>query len=155
MQDDKTKKKKVSSSSFFFFVALAIICIALVELLPSANARLASAVGLGGFMILGGAMHFAPSMMAFYLALMPPFFPFPEFLIYATGVLEAAAGACLFIDRSLGARLVFATLVIVYPANIWCAVSAEARRKSRIPTMFAYVRLPIQGIFLYWAYQLF
>ncbi len=45
-------------------------------------------------------------------------------------------------------------MVGIFPANIWGAVSTEAQRRSKIPAWFAWARLPMQAVFLYWAYAL-
>jgi len=148
----------VGLKEFFAFVGLALASISLVTLRPSEQSMLISSYALSAFMILAGLMHFNPNAMKLYRAIMPPFLPFPDLLIYITGVLEAGAGAYTLYNRSVGAQAVFGILLLIYPANIYCAVcfvSVKERLPVVMPLWFAWLRLPIQGVFLYWAYQLF
>ena len=111
---------------------------------------------LGVFFVFAGINHFLKPDM--YVALMPPFLPAPLFLVYASGVAEIVSGALLFIPRfaRLGAWGVFATLIAVYPANIYHAVvggiSDPALPETFANPAMAWGRLPIQFVLLAWAW---
>lgn len=54
-------------------------------------------VVFGVIFIAAGALHFARP--AYYVAVMPPYFPLPLFWVLLSGVLEIAGGAGLFLKR--------------------------------------------------------
>jgi hypothetical protein len=54
---------------------------------------------LGLFFTVGGAAHFVPSLLKFYLSMMPNILPAKVFLIYLSGVIEFVFGALLFFPK--------------------------------------------------------
>ena len=86
------------------------------------------------------------------IPIVPP--PLPAKLcVYASGVAELLGGLLLIANATAiyGAWLIIATLVAVFPANVYHAVSKEAQRRTKIGPPDVYVRLPIQLLFLAWA----
>lgn len=101
-------------------------------------------------------MHFVRP--AFYVALMPPFLPAPLVLVYLSGVAEIAVGLGLLIPRyrRLAAWGLIATLIAVFPANIYHA-SSGGLSDPALPASFAdptlaWARLPFQIVFIAWAW---
>jgi uncharacterized membrane protein len=107
-------------------------------------------------MISGGVMHFV--VPAFYVALVPPFLPVPFALVIASGVVEIAVGVMLVIPAvsRWGAWGIIATLIAVYPANIYHAVSGGLDHPDLPAAMssaaIAWGRLPLQLVLIAWAY---
>ena len=106
---------------------------------------------LGSIFILSGVLHFFKS--EFYLKLMPSFLPYPRELVYASGVAALVLGLLLiFFGRSRivswGAILY---LIAVFPANVHMALHPEIF--PTIPAWVSWVRLPFQGLLIYWAYR--
>ena len=62
-------------------------------------------------------------------------------------------GVCVLISRlrKIAGWGLVALLIGVYPANIYMAITPEAF--PDIPIAVLYFRLPLQFIFLYWAYS--
>ena len=90
----------------------------------------------------------------FYRPMMPPYLPADDFLIAASGVAEAVLGALLLWPPTceLGPRGELpALLVAVFPVNIYM-VQMRDTVFSSIPTWFLYLRLPLQGVLMFWAY---
>lgn len=113
--------------------------------------------GLVVFFTSAGVLHFV--MPAGYEALMPPQLPFPRALVYISGVVEIAFGLLLLAPRyrRWAAWGVIATLIAVYPANIYHAASGGLDHPD-LPASFAnpvtaWVRLPFQFLFILWAYR--
>ena len=84
---------------------------------------------------------------AFYLAIMPPGLPSPEWLNLLSGLAEIVLGVYVLEPRVrvLAAWGIIALLIAVYPANIHMALHPE-----RFPDMTAtalYLRLPLQFVF--------
>lgn len=108
------------------------------------------------FMILAGIMHFVRP--GFYQAMIPPMFPAPLALVYISGVFEIVFGVLLLIPRyrRIGAWGIVATLIAVYPANIYHALAGGLTHPDLPPAMqnakFAWARLPFQLVFLAWAW---
>jgi uncharacterized membrane protein len=111
---------------------------------------------LGVFFTLAGLNHFLKP--GFYAALIPPFLPAPMALVYASGVAEIACGVGLLVARwaRWAAWGAIATLVAIYPANIYHAASGGLRHPDLPEWMgdatMAWVRLPFQFVFIAWAF---
>lgn len=106
----------------------------------------------GLLFVCGGLYHFVNP--ALYLRMMPPFLPWHLFLVYLSGFFEVALGLLLFIPKY--ARLavwgLIALLVAVFPANVRMALDPELF--PGIPPLVLWLRLPLQAVFIFWAYRL-
>lgn len=98
------------------------------------------------FWAVAGAMHFVrPS---FYEAIVPP--PLQRYkreVAIASGIAELV-GALAVVPRRTrrsARRWLLATLLAVYPANVYMALEPE--RFRRIPRSLLWARLPLQGLF--------
>ena len=105
---------------------------------------------MSGLYILAGFFHFARP--TFYLRSMPPWVPYHSFWVYASGVVEIALGvALLFPSTQVGAAWGIILLLIgVFPANVYMYTSGKFRR---IPRFLLLLRLPLQLVLIWWAYQ--
>ena len=101
------------------------------------------------FMIGAGTMHFMSPQ--FYLKIMPPYLPFHLELVYLSGFFEFLFGVLLLVPRCsrLAAYGIFALLIAVFPANIFLYQHQELLPAS---PMVHFLRLPLQAVFLLWAY---
>ena len=89
----------------------------------------------------------------FYLSIMPPIFPMHFEAVVISGVLEIVGGIAVLkpsLRRAAGWGI-FVLLIAVYPANIYMALYPELF--PSIHSGFLYFRLPLQFLFLYWAYS--
>ena len=94
---------------------------------------------------------------AFFVAIMPPDLPGPEWLVLVSGLIEITLGVFLLEPRTrvLAAWGVIALLFAVFPANIHSAVqnigppSAEPGSGNAV---LNWVRLPFQAVFIAWAW---
>jgi len=81
-----------------------------------------------------------------FMKIVPRFLGHPRFWVYASGLVEATAGALMLSSdlatRRRGGMLAAATLVGVYPANIQMAV--DAGRPRSIRSWASRLRLPLQ-----------
>lgn len=102
------------------------------------------------FFVLAGLNHFRNP--DFYAKIMPPYLPWHLFLVYLSGFFEIALGVLLLIPRQghIAAWGLIALLVAVFPANIHMAVNAELY--PAISPAMLWVRLPLQGVLIAWAY---
>ena len=89
----------------------------------------------------------------FYLSIMPPIFPMHSEAVLISGVLEIVGGIAVLIPglRRAAGWGIFVLLIAVYPANIYMALYPELF--PSIHSGFLYFRLPLQFLFLYWAYS--
>jgi len=101
------------------------------------------------FMVGAGAMHFISA--DFYLNIMPPYLPLHLELVYLSGLCEIALGVLLLIPRfsRFAAWGIIALLVAVFPANIYVYQHQEV---LPAPPLIHFLRLPLQGVFILWAY---
>ena len=104
----------------------------------------------GPVMVAAGINHFVNP--DFYLKIVPDVLPAPEALVYLSGVAEIAGALGTMHPRTRrpAGWFLIATLVAVYPANIYMAV--EADRFASIPRWALLARLPLQFLFVYWVW---
>ena len=102
------------------------------------------------FYIVAGAAHFLKPDT--YLKIMPSYIPFPLAMVFLSGLAEIFLGLLLLFRKSqqLAAWGLIGLLIAVFPANLHMALHPELF--ADIPRWGLYVRLPLQGIFILWAY---
>jgi uncharacterized membrane protein len=102
------------------------------------------------FFLLAGLNHFR--LPDFYTKMIPPYLPFPLFLVYLSGAFEIVLGIALLVPRCrrVAAWGLIALLVAVFPANIHMAVNPEAFPAYSQAMLWA--RLPLQAVFVIWAF---
>ena len=107
--------------------------------------------GLSLFFIYFGIDHFINP--EFYLSIMPPAFPLHAEAVYISGFFEILGGISVLIAplRKIAGWGLVALLICVYPANIYMAITPEAFPEISIGLL--YFRLPLQFLFIYWAYS--
>ena len=111
---------------------------------PDGNASRA----LGGFFLIAGILHFTHTRQ--YEAIMPPWVPARQEMVYLSGAAEIAGalGALLPATRAPAGWWLTATLVAVFPANVHMALHPEG---YPIPPWLLWARLPLQGALVAWA----
>ncbi len=97
------------------------------------------------FYVVAGVAHF--TRRDFYVALVPPPLPWPVGIVIVSGVIEIGLGIALLVPqwRVAAAWGIIALLVAVFPANIYAAVAG-------IKGAGGYGRLPVQAVFIVWAW---
>lgn len=108
--------------------------------------RDAARVGLGIMFLFTASSHFSP-MKTDLAAMIPPPLTGALWVIYLTGVLEAAGGAGLLISRfkrpaAIGLSLL---LLAMFPANVYAALNGVELRGA--PASALWWRAPLQ---LFW-----
>lgn len=105
---------------------------------------------LAVFYIGAGLNHFISP--EFYMKIMPPYLPWPLFLVYLSGFFEVALGTLILIPRftRLAAWGLIALLIAVFPANIHMVLHTELY--PDIGPVLLWIRLPFQALFIAWAY---
>jgi uncharacterized membrane protein len=101
------------------------------------------------FMIVAGMMHFVNP--AFFLKAMPPYLPLHKELVLVSGVCEILLGILLLVPKTsrLAAWGIVALLIAVFPANLYVFQHQEI---LPAPPIVHLLRLPLQGVFILWAY---
>lgn len=102
------------------------------------------------FFVAAGLNHFINP--AFYLKIMPPYLPWPLFLVYLSGFFEVALGVLLLVPSFIRAAAwgLIALLVAVFPANIHMATNPELY--PDLSPLALWLRLPLQAVFIAWAF---
>ncbi|TGL75639.1 DoxX family membrane protein [Leptospira jelokensis] len=104
------------------------------------------------FYIFAGANHFfSPE---FYLEMMPDYLPFHELLNVTSGLSEITLGLLVLYERmrKLACFGIILLLLAIYPANINMLVEALEGKDFGFPIWALYARLPLQFLFIYWAW---
>ena len=117
--------------------------------LPTQWWRKFSLFGLSLFFIYFGIDHFINPEFS----IMPPAFPLHVEAVYISGFFEILGGISVLIAplRKIAGWGLVALLICVYPANIYMAITPEAFPEISIGLL--YLRLPLQFLFIYWAYS--
>jgi uncharacterized membrane protein len=112
---------------------------------------LAAKIFTGPGLILSGILHFA--IPKTYIAIVPESYPAKRELVYASGVTELAAGIGSLhpATRRAAGWLGILTMLGVYPANVQMALNPG--KYSQIPSAALWARLPLQGVFIWWIYE--
>ena len=111
--------------------------------------KAASKYLLAIFMITAGIMHFLNP--AFFQKIMPPYLPLHQELVLLSGIFEVLLGILLLIpqtSRKAGWGII-ALLIAVFPANLYLFQHQDIMPASPIIHL---LRLPLQGVFILWAY---
>ena len=100
-------------------------------------------------MISAGVLHFANP--EFFMRIMPPYLPFHSELVMVSGVCEILLGILLLVPQAsrFAAWGIFALLIAVFPANIHLYQHQDLMPAS---PFIHFLRLPLQGVFILWAY---
>ena len=100
-------------------------------------------------MIVAGTMHFVNP--AFFLKIKPPYLPLHNELVLLSGVCELLLGILLLVPACSrwAAWGIVALLIAVFPANLHVFQHQEL---LQAPPLVHLLRLPLQGIFILWAY---
>jgi uncharacterized membrane protein len=105
---------------------------------------------MAAFYLFAGIMHFRKPK--FFLRIVPPILPFKEAINYISGGAEIIFAILLMIPATtvIGAWGIIALLIAVFPANIYHLMAKGAGMK--VPIWGLWLRLPFQGVLIYWAY---
>lgn len=106
----------------------------------------------GPVMTLAGINHFV--MPKVYERIIPSGLPNPRMLVYVSGVLEILGGLGTLHPRTRrpAGWLLIATLVAVFPANVYMALNADDYPSIPGGQLSLIGRLPLQALFIYWVW---
>ncbi len=110
---------------------------------------------MAGFYVVGGFNHLMNP--DFYVAIVPPGLPSPEWLNVISGLAEIVLGVFLLEPRvrALAAWGIIALLIAIFPANVYVATANLGLPDGTPGTgnaLLNWVRLPFQGLFVAWAW---
>lgn len=116
--------------------------------------RISAAHGLAVMLVMTASAHFVPAGVTFMptsadmVAMVPPFVPFPLFMVYLTGVLELAGAVGLVLGRTRWAAGICLALlfVLLLPANVHAAVAGVGLPSplwQRIPEQVLYIAIAL------------
>jgi uncharacterized membrane protein len=101
--------------------------------------------------IIAGINHFrSPGM---YLRIIPPIFKNPKLINTLSGVAEILLGVLLLFpfSKRFAAWGIIALLIAIFPANLF--MFQDKKAGFGLPKWILFVRLPLQIVLIYWAYQ--
>lgn len=109
-----------------------------------------SLYAMAALYLLAGLGHFI--LPGFFLKIMPRWVPYPKHVNWIVGGIEIGLALALLIPdyRAKAAIGIMALLIAVFPANIRHYHLARKKGKNQLATL---IRLPIQGLLIYWAYS--
>ncbi|MNX54017.1 hypothetical protein D3C86_847270 [compost metagenome] len=101
--------------------------------------------------IIAGINHFRKPGM--YIKIIPPLFKNPKLINTLSGVAEILLGILLLFpfSKRFAAWGTIALLIAIFPANLFMFQNKKAG--FGLPLWILFVRLPLQIVLIYWAYQ--
>ena len=92
------------------------------------------AVIYGIAFVIAGIEHFRGPQK--FVEIVPPYFPFPLFLVYLTGAMEIAGGLGIIYPetREIAGRLMALFLIAIYPANFYMWINDVPFNGTRLTT---------------------
>ncbi|MEQ9097829.1 MAG: DoxX family protein [Imperialibacter sp.] len=100
--------------------------------------------------VLAGVNHFVNP--TFYLRIIPPVLKYKQLINSVSGGAEIVFGVLLLTPyRSTAAVAVIGLLIAVFPANVYHLMQKGAGMK--VPIWGLWLRLPLQGLLIWWAWQ--
>ncbi|MDB6078650.1 MAG: DoxX family protein [Akkermansiaceae bacterium] len=117
---------------------------------PESTLKRISRVLLAIFFVVAGVNHFLRPGP--YLAMMPPWLPWPVAMNQISGAAEIAGGLGILFPwkRRCAAWGLIALLVAVFPANL--QVALHGWPGMHIPAWILWARLPFQPLLIAWVY---
>jgi uncharacterized membrane protein len=108
-------------------------------------------VVMGLVYVAAGVNHFLSPRT--YEGIMPDYLPAHHELVMLSGVAEIAGGLGVMVPQTRRAAAwgIVGLLVAVMPANVWMVQHPE--RYPGIPDWALWVRLPLQGVLVWWAWR--
>jgi len=109
---------------------------------------------MAGFYVLAGSNHLLNP--AFYVAIVPPGLPGPEWINLVSGLAEIVLGVFVLEPRVrvLAAWGIIALLIAIFPANLYVALQNVGLPSGDPGTgnaLLNWARLPLQAVFIAWA----
>ena len=98
---------------------------------------------------IAGTLHFTHTKI--FVQIVPPFIPFPEMMVYVSGIFEILGALGLLIPRysrqaAFGLVLL---LIAVFPANIYMAVNNIQLGGIMNNSILQWIRIPFQFVFIW------
>ena len=100
--------------------------------------------------ILAGIMHFVYPVM--YERIIPSWIPSRKQLVYLSGVLEIAFGAALFFPSASRLALYGIIVLLILFLPVHTHMLQDEKAAMGIPGWVLILRIPLQGLLIYWAY---
>ena len=106
-----------------------------------------------GFIIVGILHFIRPSG---FVAIVPPFLPAHQELVYISGVFEILGGIGLFLPRlqRFAVMGLIALAIAVFPANIYMVMHPEVFATGWITPLALWIRLPLQPLLIWWLWKI-
>ena len=107
---------------------------------------IAATYGIAFF--IAGIAHFRDPQI--FVEIIPPFLPFPLFLVYLSGAMEIAGGIGIIHPKSrvLTGRLMVLFLITVFPANLYMWISDVPFNGTLLTTQQHLLRFAVQIILI-------
>ena len=101
-------------------------------------------------LVAAGVNHFVNP--EFYVAIMPPYVPWHFAMVVVSGIAETALGVAVLVPtlRAAAGWGIVALLIAIFPANVHMAIAEPGAYDA--PAWGLWLRLPIQGLFIAWAW---
>ncbi|WOV86793.1 hypothetical protein QWT69_13050 [Sporosarcina oncorhynchi] len=103
------------------------------------------------FFATAGFGHFI--LEPFFTGAMPEWVPFRKAIVYISGVMEILLAIGLFMKRTRkqAGLLIAVFLVLVFPVNVYMALTAE---NYDVPAIVLWLRLPLQFVLIWWVLKI-
>lgn len=101
------------------------------------------------YLAAGLAHWFFPKV---YLGILPPWMPWKRAVVWASGLAEVLLGAALFMPGLAPWALYGIMLMLVAFLPVHAYMLRAYQKFRKIPLWALWLRIPLQGALIYWAY---
>lgn len=106
---------------------------------------------MSGLYILAGLAHLL--FPKIYCRIMPPYIPFPRVAVFWSGIFEILLGAGLLIPGFKAPSLYGILILLVLFLPVHAHMLQNKKAASGLPRWVLILRIPLQGLLIYWAYS--
>jgi uncharacterized membrane protein len=109
-----------------------------------------SRLALALFFIVAGVSHFITPTP--YLAIMPPYIPWPAEMVALSGIAEILGGLCILFrsTRRPAGWWLIVLLIAIFPANVQAISTGMIIAGNAVPVWMLWGRLPFQLLLMIW-----
>ncbi|HMB64369.1 MAG TPA: hypothetical protein VKN36_14920 [Eudoraea sp.] len=100
--------------------------------------------------LLAGVMHFIKPKT--YMRIIPGYLPWPRLLVYLSGISEIVLGIGLCFAEIRDLSIYGILLMLTIFLSVHVSMITEVNTRQGIPLWILILRLPLQGVLMYWAW---
>lgn len=99
--------------------------------------------------IIAGFFHFVKPKV--YILVMPSYIPYPETMVFISGLVEIILGVGLFFQSTKSVSIYFIVLMLLAFFTVHIHMLQSKKASRGIPNWILWLRIPLQFVLIWWA----